>query len=63
MLFESSTKTITFRHPRMLLSGPQRLNTSEQRRWIPACAETTTNNFFLHNQKQQPSTKTQGDTP
>jgi|GEM_PF-4949972 len=63
MPFKPSSKFEIFCHPRVLLSGTQRLQASEQRHWIPACAGTTKNNFSFHNHKQHFSTKTQGDTP
>ena len=63
MPFNFINETKNYCYLRMLLSGTQRLSASEQRHWIPACAGTTKNSFFLHNQKQQLSTKTQGDTP
>jgi len=64
MLFKSSTETKTVRYPRMLLSGTQRLQASEQRHWIPAYAGMTKIEFMKRhtNQTIQP-TKTQGDTP
>jgi len=64
MLFKSSTKSKIFRHPRMLLSGTQRRQASEQSHRVPAYAGMTKIEFMKRhtNQTIQP-TKTQGDTP